>query len=661
MHRFAKAFFNSMTGYDRSGIHGHRPVAVRITATILASAVPLPMMFSAADAQSRYTSLTAFGDSYADSGINNFLRVLSNPTAYPTPGASPAAVAAVNPYVAFPYWIQSQLGLSDAQVTNYAIGGSTTQTLNAYGVPVSLPYELSRFDGRTFDPRDLVAISIGGNDGLSASGAIYPLLGFGPTGLQFTPSAATALGIQSAASATAAVSQLAAAGARNVVFAGFSDFTALPQAAAAPFPGNLTLYSQTYFQSLQTDLAPLAHSGVRIFLVDETRLVRQIGSSLSTYGFGSYQYAGTGTQSLFQPEGIHLTARGFQVLASYMTNLLNAPDTVAPQAEIAQIAGSAFAGSLFRRLDAIRTFGGHGTPTPQTTMPNGEKGPRTNIGGAPASETSVSLFFEGSHLSGGRNDRIGADGFDHDLNGATFGAIARVSANLLVGGAFNYTNVGAALKRSAGRIDMDAYQFGGFASLTDQNWFADFVASYGRDDFRLSRQGVIDVIRGRTDGNTFTVGGRAGYLFEAGPFRVGPVGSLDYVHSGIARYTESGDPILTYTVAQPDLDSLIVGGGVQLRMPFTFDTGILNPYLNMTVEHDLIGGTRTIVSTETQAPLLPIQSRLPGLTGRTYGKFAGGLLARVNEVIGITLTGVATAGRVGGNDFGVSGGLRLSF
>ena len=293
-----------------------RSIIVRTIPFALAVFASVSMDVSTASAQSRYTGLTAFGDSYADSGINNFLRVLGNPSAYPTPGASPAVVASVNPYVAFPYWLQSQLGLSDGQVTNYAIGGSTTQVLNAYGVPVSLPYELTRFAGHTFGPGDLVAISIGGNDGLSASGAIYPLLGFGPTGQQFTSSAASALGVQSATNATAAVSQLAAAGARNVVFAGFSDFTALPQAAAAPFPGNLTLYSQTYFQSLQTDLAPLARSGVRIFLVDETRLIRQIGSSLGTYGFSTYQYVGAGTQSLFQPEGIHLTARGFQVLAS---------------------------------------------------------------------------------------------------------------------------------------------------------------------------------------------------------------------------------------------------------------------------------------------------------------------------------------------------------
>ncbi|MFJ7439700.1 autotransporter domain-containing protein [Methylorubrum thiocyanatum] len=653
----AKSFINPRRRRDKATARSIHPPAFKAIAILLASAAPILIAASAANAQSRYTSLTAFGDSYADSGINNFLRVLGNPSAYPTSGASPAVVAAINPYVAFPYWIQSQLGLSDAQVTNYAIGGSTTQTLNAYGVEASLPYQLSRFGARTFGPRDLVAISIGGNDGLSASGAIYPLLGFGPTGQQFTPTAAVALGIQSAANATAAVNQLAAAGARNVIFAGFSDFTALPQAVAAPFPGNLTLYSQTYFQSLQTDLAPLARAGVRIFLVDETRLVRQIGASLGTYGFGSYQYVGASTQSLFQPEGIHLTARGFQVLASYMTNLLSAPDTVAPQAEVAQLAGSAFAGSLFRRLDAIREFGGYGTQS----VPIGDKGPRTAAAGASATSTPLSLFIEGSHLSGGRNDRVGADGFDHDLNGVTFGATARVDANLLVGGAFNYTNVGANLRHRAGRIDMDAYQFAGFASLTHQSWFADLVATYGRDDLRLQRQGVLDPVRGRTSGDTVTAGGRAGYLFEAGPFRIGPIASLNYVRSGIGRYTETGDPLLTFTVAQPDLDSLTVGGGIQIRLPFAVGTGILNPYLNMTAEHDLIGGNRTIVSTETQAPLLPIQSQIPGLTGRTYGKFAGGLLAQVSDVVGVTLTGVATVGRAGGNDFGVSGGVRLSF
>ena len=63
---------------------------------------------------------------------------------------------------------------------------------------------------------------------------------------------------------------------------------------------------------------------------------------------------------------------------------------------------------------------------------------------------------------------------------------------------------------------IDSYQFAGYASFTDKNWFADALLAYGRDEYALDRQGVIDVIHGATAADVFTAAAQVGYLVDVG-------------------------------------------------------------------------------------------------------------------------------------------------
>lgn len=114
-------------------------------------------------------------------------------------------------------------------------------------------------------------------------------------------------------------------------------------------------------------------------------------------------------------------------------------------------------------------------------------------------------------------------------------------------------------------------------------------------------------------------------------------------------------------MAQPDLDSLTGDAGVQIRLPFAFKGEAISPYINLTVEHDFISADRTLLSIETQAPLLPIYSNVPGLSGGTYGKVAAGVSTSVGGGLSALINVSSTFAREGGNDFGVSGGLQLAF
>ena len=145
---------------------------------------------------------------------------------------------------------------------NFAIGGAKTGTDNtvAPGVP-GFTQEWQGFvaSGKKIAPSDLVEISIGGND----ARAYYQ----GGGTLAGVPAAATVTATQ----ALAGINALVGAGARNLVFT-TGDVGQLPEATGNPAAPIGTAFSQNYNAQMQTALAAIARSGVRVELVDVSLL-----------------------------------------------------------------------------------------------------------------------------------------------------------------------------------------------------------------------------------------------------------------------------------------------------------------------------------------------------------------------------------------------------
>jgi outer membrane autotransporter protein len=613
------------------GVGRRRFATVVMSTTFLVAA-------TSAQSQALYTSLTVFGDSYADSTNAQALRS-GDFSHYPSKGRSVASLSGVTTFASYPYSLQSLLNLSNDQFTNYAVGGATTTASN----PFSLPFELSTWAGKPFGPHDLVTISIGGNDGLNG----------GLTGYTAVPAAI--LGNQIAANAAAAINQFAAAGARNFVYAAFSDLTSIPLTAIFPNIPATQQYSATFFTALQSDLLPLAKSGVRIFLFDETRMMTQIKANLAAYGFSAYSYAGGVVPSLFGPDNLHMTTKGFAYEASYMANLLNAASTYPAQAEVAQIAAMNFTNSIFARLDGDRSSG-FGLANAMASMPS--KAPMK----AAVPTSPFSMFMAATGATGTRDNQLDALGFRYDLSGGQVGAEYRINPNIKIGAGFNYSNPTVNLSNNGGHINDNDYQFAGYASFSYQHWFTDVLVQYGRGDLRIDRPGVIDVVRGNTSVDTFAAGAKAAYLFDVTKsFQVGPLAALTYVRSQVNGYTETGDPLLTFMVGDQRLESLTGSLGVQLRFLFMMNARLISPYLNVTAEHDFLNGGRTLLAAETQAALLPILTPVAGLGQRTYGKMQGGVSAPVNDKLSINFNVASTFARNNSNDFGGNVGFNYRF
>jgi len=415
-----------------------------IAAALAATALP---------AQAQFTSLTGFGDSYADTGAapGGAFRLLG----IPCPAELPTCrfTGSTN----FVDSLQSIYGLPG--LTNYSIGGARTNnsnTLQGQGLYEGFPYELQQFalSGTHFTNSDLVALSIGGNDlsGISLSGLA-------------TDAQKTALiessAVTSARAAAGGVEQLVRAGARNIAWLSTGGSKWFPEP-----PGGVTFtnpqrddWANTYYQQTQQLLAPLANSGVRIFLFNFGVLQERITNNPGLYGFtGRYGpnipdsqrcQVLNGVPGCFYDNSVHPTGPAMALIATYMANQIDAPTTVVPQDSIATSLAKGFSTSVLGRLDAERGF------------------PASNEGFKGGSlESPWSVYGNVNYGSRNLERQFLAAGYDYDAIGGMVGAEYRVNPRLLLGGVFGYSTSNVSLGVQNAHDNIDSSQLAGYSSFT---------------------------------------------------------------------------------------------------------------------------------------------------------------------------------------------------
>lgn len=598
-----------------------------------------------ASAQTVFGAIQAFGDSYADTG--NLFKILGtpNPPQYPTGRFSGGT-----------NFVDTTSLLLNIPQNNFAIGGAKTDGTNtvAPGVP-GFAQEWQGFvaAGKKIAPSDLVEISIGGNDARQ-----YYQLGGTLAGV---PAAAT----NSTNQALAGINALVGAGARNIVFT-TGDVGQLPEATGNPAAPIGTAYSQNYNAQMQVALAAIARSGVRVELVDVSLLGTLIKANPGRYGVanvGACPLTCIGnpalqSQYLFYFDGVHLTSLGFTILGEYIVNRLNAPLTLPAQGDLGLNSAMGFASTLFGKLDnfressmssAMNSYAAY-TKVPYTKAPVA----------APFNPWSFYMLGNGAYSD--RQATVASNGFNLDSVGGTAGIEYRINNNAFIGGAFDYSNPKARFNNNAGTTEANAYQFGVYGAWANSHFFAQGLATFGWQNYRNSRPGVVDTITSNPDGTSFVAAGKVGYLFDAGRSQIGPIGGLTYARARVNAYTETGDPVLTLNVGQQTGETLIGSVGAQFRFPFLVSGRMINPYVNLTMDDDFIGNGRIIQFGATSAPLIVNNWMVPNATSqRVYGRVAAGVVAPVTDKVALTANISQTFARQGGNDFYGNGGLKISF
>lgn len=578
-------------------------------------------------------------------------------------------------------WLSQLTSYSFIKSNDYAYNGVGNGVFPAFNGGPTVAQQIVEFTsaGRSFQPNDVIVV--GGMPNNSAA----PLLGIlDPNGLPYTPQTLSAATLSQQYSN---ISQLIKAGGHNFVvenmfsssaynFYVIGGFYPLDAPYAFPnIPGATTFFGLVN-DNIAATLAPLARPGVRLHVVDLAAIYTKAYTDPTSLGFktgtacifdGNCLTASKDVQNQHFMFDLHPTDAGYAVIARYEANILAAQDGLAAQGDIAQLTAQNFSNSIFSRLDAYRGNDPRvtGTASPSQAFASMDRpGMTTKAPSRVAPELPLSVYLAAAYGSGSRGDRFGADGnavgFDYTLAGGTFGADVKLDPNIRVGGALNYTNPVANLHGGTGHLNLDSYQVGGYASFTYPHLLTDIVATYGYNNYRIDRPGVVDTIRGSTTGDTFTVGVKSAYLFDVGAVRIGPLAGLVYDYTNVNPYTETGDPIITQFVARQKLEGLTGSAGVQVRAPFMVGTLPVNSFVNLTAEHDFLGGARTLLAAETVALALPIYTVVAGNPDRTYGKVVGGLSTALSGNVNAMLTAAGTFG-ASTPQFALQGAVKVAF
>lgn len=636
----------------RGQMHRSRRSATLKIAAMAATVAALGATLQPASAQ--FVSVTDFGDSYADTGSapGGAFRLLGAGFYDPCPtGYTSCRFTGSTTFVDS---LQAIYGLPTA--LNYAIGGARTDNTNSINdevpaPPVVLPgftYQLQQFilSGARFTERDLVLLSIGGND-MSAIGPGDDI-----------QTSATA----SAQRAAAGVELLAASGARTIAWlgTGSTKYFPLPPEGAGGRTFDDTerdLWADTYYQQTQQLLAPLAHSGVRIFLFNFGILQARIAADPTQYGFDAdptcQAVLGEG-DTCFYYNGVHPTGTAMDLIARFMANQIDAPTTVVPQGRITTSLATTFTTSALGRLDSDRTFNAFSVgPTIAAS--------RSKMMPEPVTADSPWSSYGGITYSSSDFDRqFYASAYDYHAVAGTIGVQYRAAPNLRLGAEFGYTEPTVDLTVQDAHDSIKSYQFAGYSSYTGANWFADGLVAYGRQNYSIDRQGVSDTIHGSTDADTFSTAAKGGYLFDIGRLRAGPIAGLNFTDAAIDAYTETGDELLIMAVDRQSFDAFTGEAGLQVRFPFLMGGGVYSPYINLTAERDFSDSGRILTTTLVSAPLLPVLTPVPG-HGGTYGRLAAGIAATIDGNVSATMNAATTFARDGGDDVAVSGGIKVAF
>ncbi len=606
--------------------------ATAVLATSVAVATPA--------AAQRIERVVAFGDSYIDDGNVFELTGQPIPPIYPLGRFSNGTNL-----------VDTLARLLNAPVLNYGIGGAVaraqntnlpqvqafdlqTQSFLGGGGPAAFP----RSSGR-FSPNDLLILNIGAND----ARAYERQFGVNPTAAQL---ATLQAGVQAQAQLAAGdairnLNALVAAGARNLTVLG-GDVGFLPEVRGLPVAAVGTAYSTTYNNLLKNQLATYAANGAIVNYLDLNLVAQSVQNNLAAFNIQSTGACPTACVTtnpelldrfLFYVDQVHLTQRGYEIVGQYAARQLAAPLHLESQVETVLHLADGFANGLQARLD---------------------------LGSAGGEPQGLRFFATADYGQSNQDESFQSFGHRFERWGTTLG-VEYHGGPFLIGAALNYVEGDTEILGQSGGIESEGLQGGIFGGWSNGNAFIEGFAGIGKVELETRRRAVVDDIAASPDGDTMIAGIQAGYLFNFGSMKIGPVVGLSYAKAELEGYTERGDPVLTLNVQDQEDDELVGSLGVEIEGEFDVGGARVSPYLVATVERELENDSRIVRYAGTAASNIVNSYSVGGGEEDTYGRIFGGFDFEITRAISLQVSGGTTLGQDSGDNSAASVGLRIGF
>jgi outer membrane autotransporter protein len=275
----------------------------------------------------------------------------------------------------------------------------------------------------------------------------------------------------------------------------------------------------------------------------------------------------------------------------------------------------------------------------------------------PTSENRWGVWASGwgDFVNVGDDNRV--RGYDFTTGGVTLGVDYRLTDHLAIGLFGSYAHTWTDLQ--PGQIDVNTGRGGLYATCFNRGFYLNAAVFGGYNSYDTSRQALLGLANGSTDGEEFSTFIGAGYDFHFGNFAIGPLASLQYTYVNIHSFSEHGS-LVPLQIHSDSQDSLRTDIG--FRASYTWHVGrvLLIPSLTAAWEH------------EYKYSALPITASAPvfaGLSETLSGPSEGHDSAIINANVGVQWTPtistyVGYQGQLGRNRYdsnAVTGGVSFSF
>jgi outer membrane lipase/esterase len=594
-----------------------RPSLAAAAVALLVGAV------SAQSASAQFSTTYIFGDSLSDAGQYG-------------------ARFTTNPGLTFPMYLAERYGLtvtpSFTGGTDYGQAGarvnSPSAAIPATAPNISIAQQVSAFLAKgPADPNALYQLQGGANDILQLADQLQRGLISQAQFQGLVGQAAVDLATQAA--------RLQAAGARYIVVYALPDLGLTPAAAAAGQQAQFSTIGGLFNSTLNTALAA---ANVQVIQVNQAGLLREIAANPSSFGFTNVTLPVCTTSSaltctpgtLRDPNGnltwafadpIHPTTGLMLIGAQQVASMIEAPAKIGALGEAPVNVEQA----TFRAIDA-RMIGAVGSPRV------------TNKFDAWVSYDYGKRDLTGTFLSG-----------DNKLNTIAVGGDAKVTPNLLVGVAFNYTEDKGDFGGGTGGYKLRETSLTAYAGYEINRWWVAGTLGFGNLDYNdVHRDITLGALTrresGSTNGSHIMYSALGGYWFNYSTLLHGPYARLSWQDITVHQFSEAGSDSTALTFGEQKRKSLITSLGWHV----TGQLGTLRPYARVTWDHESKDDDRTVSAT----PIgLSTTYTMPVLKpDNSYANFVLGLAGDFGRFTGY-VSAQGTSGRNDGNGYSVTLGV----
>jgi uncharacterized protein with beta-barrel porin domain len=256
---------------------------------------------------------------------------------------------------------------------------------------------------------------------------------------------------------------------------------------------------------------------------------------------------------------------------------------------------------------------------------------------------NLGVFLIGGGLFGEQDATGEIESFDYDGFSITAGADYRVTDELVVGGAFTYSNQETEFDQtinstSGQEIDGDFYTISAYGSyFLPNDFYIDGVISYGWIDYDATRRIVIvsetaepsvdETANADYDGNQFAISVGAGRDFYFDEISLSPFFRLAYLDADIDAYTETGANGLGFAFEEQDIDSLTTQLGLQASYSISTGFGVVLPYARGVWVHEFEDEDPIVARYASDPFGLSTFTITPVDRTENYGRLGGGVSA----------------------------------